>query len=112
VAIGSRNKRLLAVIQVMHDNLENPLGIDELVEQVGISRRQAERLFKRYLGISPSKYATQLRLDRGRSLLAETDMSITEIAIACGFGSTGNFSARFRQRFGVSPAFYLKSWNG
>ena len=59
--------------------------------------------FNRYLNITPVRYMNDLRLARGRSLLAETDMKVTEVAVACGYASTSHFSKSFRKKYGTSP---------
>jgi transcriptional regulator GlxA family with amidase domain len=102
-AISSRNPRVLSVLHAMHDNIETPLQLEELAENAGISRRQMERQFKQLLGEAPAETYRNIRLDRGRTLLMETDMSVTEVAVAAGFNSTGVFSRHFKARFGETP---------
>ena len=103
-SIGIRNAKLVGIINYLEEHLdEDELALDSVAEQYGTSRRQLERMFKDHVGVSPKRYLRDLRLLRGRSLLAETDMSVTEVAIACGFRSATNFSKRFRDAFGTSP---------
>lgn len=103
-SIGIRNAKLVGIINYLEEHLdEGELALDDVAEQYGTSRRQLERTFKDHVGVSPKRYLRDLRLLRGRSLLAETDMSVTEVAIACGFNSTTTFSKRFRDAFGTSP---------
>ena len=87
----------------MEANIEQPLMPSELANAIGISKRQLERLFQRYLGCTPSGYYTELRLLEGRRLLTQTSLKITDIALACGFPSPGYFSNRYRGLFGYSP---------
>ncbi|MEH6739465.1 MAG: helix-turn-helix domain-containing protein, partial [Sulfitobacter sp.] len=89
------------------DNIEEPIGIDELTGFTDISKRQIERLFKRYLGLSPAQYYKNIRLDYGRNLIVETDLSVNEISFACGFNSRTNFSKCYKQRFGESPSPFI-----
>lgn len=103
-AINTRNQRLIKLVRQMHDNIEEPLSLDELTSIANISKRQIERLFQRYLGVSPAQYYRNIRLDHGRNLIAETDMSITEITFACGFNSQAHFSKSYRKRFGNNPS--------
>lgn len=84
-------------------NLEEPIELDELANHVGVSRRQLERLFLKYLDCSPSRYYLQLRLVRARQLLKQTSMSILEIGAVCGFVSTPHFSKCYRGYYGVKP---------
>lgn len=74
-AINTRNPRILAVLRAMYDNIETPLSLAELAETAGISRRQIERQFKQLLGETTAQTYRNLRLDRARTLLIETNMS-------------------------------------
>jgi transcriptional regulator GlxA family with amidase domain len=63
-----------------------------------------ERQFRNVLNETPSRYYKGLRLEKARSLLFETDLSVTEVAVACGFNSANAFSKSYRAQFGTSPA--------
>ena len=102
--LQTRNPWLIAIVRLMHGNLETPLSKSQLAQKAGYSARHVERMFKHTLGISPCQYYKALRLDHARSLLAETEMSLFEIAAACGFESKGYFSRSFKQRFGFPPS--------
>lgn len=101
--IGTSQPKLTEAAELMQANIEEPLKPDELAAFVHISRRQLERLFKRYLKCTPTKYYLNLRLNAARRLLLQSNKSITDIAICCGFTSTTHFSKCYRQLFGVSP---------
>jgi transcriptional regulator GlxA family with amidase domain len=90
-------------IIVMEQHLENALSIPEIADEVEISHRQLNRLFMRYVGKSPAIYYRDIRLDRARGLVTQTDMPMSEIAIASGFASQVHFSRAYRERFGLSP---------
>ena len=100
---GMRNTHLAKAIQVMHDNLETPVSPAVIAKDLGISTRQLERLFGKYLNSSPKKYFMEMRLERARHLLLQSEASITEVAMACGFESPGHFSRVYRSAFGVTP---------
>lgn len=102
-AISSRNPSVLAVLRAMYDNIEVPLSLDELVEHVDISRRQIERQFKQLLDEAPAQTYRNIRLDRARTLLMETNLSVMEVAMATGFNSNNVFSRNYKERFGESP---------
>ena len=74
-----------------------------IAEEVGISTRQLERLFGRYLNTSPKRYMMEMRLHRARNLIVQTEQSIAEIAMACGFKSTSHFTKTFRAHYGRTP---------
>lgn len=110
VALGSRNPHLIGALQYMSEHLEEPLDIAELAEKLDISRRQLERLFKRYVGLSPNQVYFDLRLARAHALLNQTNMTVTEIAVATGFSSRSQLGLRFRQKYGMSPHAFRKGW--
>lgn len=100
---GMRNKHLARAIELMRDTLEDPISPALIASEIGISTRQLERLFGKYLNTSPKKYFLEMRLDRARHLLLQTEMSIVNVAMACGFQSPGHFSRVYRINFGVTP---------
>ncbi|MDF3416099.1 GlxA family transcriptional regulator [Sulfitobacter sp. M57] len=102
-AISSRNPRVLAVLRAMYENIENPLTLDELATHAGISRRQIERQFRQLLDEAPAQTYRNIRLDRARSLLMETDLSVEEIAVAAGFNARSLFSRHYKERYGETP---------
>ena len=95
--------KLLASINIMSDNIEAPLSQSELARKIGLSTRQIERLFLKYLDCAPSRYYLEMRLDRARTLLQQTCMSVTNVALATGFVSASHFSKSYRLRFGHAP---------
>jgi transcriptional regulator GlxA family with amidase domain len=102
--VGLYHENLIEAAALMEANIEEPLSLDEIAALVGVSRRQIERLFKRYVGQVPTKYYLDMRLRRARELLLQTAMSIMEIAVACGFQSPPHFSKCYRSLFGHTPS--------
>ncbi|WP_179402295.1 GlxA family transcriptional regulator [Burkholderia guangdongensis] len=100
---GVHNRKLIQVIGTMERNMESPPGPDALAAEVAITRRQLERLFSTTLDDTPTRFYLNLRLDRARELLQQTDMSVASVCVACGFESPSHFSRTYRARFGVSP---------
>ncbi|MDX5349302.1 MAG: helix-turn-helix domain-containing protein, partial [Paracoccaceae bacterium] len=101
--MSSRNPVLVATITLMNRHLDQPLSMEELAAAAGYSRRHLERLFRDAVGKSPGDFYRGLRLDRGRNLLSTTDMTLLEVAMACGFATVSHFSKSFRARFGTAP---------
>jgi len=101
--LGTRHDKLLQAAAYLEARIEEELDLDGCAAHLNLSRRQIERLFNRYLGLTPVRYMNDLRLARGRALLAETDMKVTDVAVACGYASTSHFSKSFRKKYGVSP---------
>ena len=95
--------KLIAIIEQMEHNLEEPLGREALAESVGLSTRQMERLFEKYLRKSPAKHYLELRLKRAQLLLMQTSMSILDVSVACGFVSASHFSKSYREMFKRPP---------
>jgi transcriptional regulator GlxA family with amidase domain len=101
--IGVRHPKLSQVIQMMEGNIEDPLSPADLADQVDMSTRQLERLFRRYLNRSPKRYYMELRLGKARNLLMQTDMSVINVALACGFASPSHFSKCYRSHYNTTP---------
>jgi transcriptional regulator GlxA family with amidase domain len=100
---GMRNVYLSQAIEMMRSHLDEPISPSAVALELGISTRQLERLFGKYLNTSPKKYYMEMRLERAQHLLLQTELSVIEIALACGFQSSGHFSRVFRRAFGVTP---------
>jgi transcriptional regulator GlxA family with amidase domain len=98
-----RHPRLSQVIREMEQNIEEPISPATLAADVGMSTRQLERLFRRYLNRSPKRYYMELRLGKARNLLMQTDMTIINVALACGFTSPSHFSKCYRAQYGTTP---------
>ena len=101
--IGVRHPKLSAVIQMMETNIEEPISPAVLAKDVGMSTRQLERLFRRYLNRSPKRYYMELRLQKARNLLMQTNMSVINVALACGFASPSHFSKCYRAHYDTTP---------
>ncbi len=101
--IGVRHPKLAQVIQMMEQNIEEPISPSLLAREVGMSTRQLERLFRRYLNRSPKRYYMELRLQKARNLLLQTDMSVINVALACGFASPSHFSKCYRAHYNTTP---------
>lgn len=99
-----RHPALLKAIAAMEASLDAPRPANDIARDVGVSCRQLERLFSTHLGQPPKRFHDGLRLDRGRQLMQQTDLSIAEISAACGFNSSRHFSKHYHRRFGVLPS--------
>jgi len=102
--IGVPNAHLIRCIELMEQNIEDPLSVPELCREVGISNRQMERLFRRFVNESPHSYYKSLRLVRARDLVLRTTMDIHQISVATGFRSGTHFARTYREKFGLSPS--------
>ena len=101
--LGVRHPKLGQVIQMMERNIEEPISPSILAKHVAMSTRQLERLFRRYLSRSPKRYYMELRLQKARNLLMQTDMSVINVALASGFASPSHFSKCYRAHYSTTP---------
>jgi AraC family transcriptional regulator, glycine betaine-responsive activator len=100
---GIRNEHLARAVEIMRTTLDAPVPPAAIAGRLGISVRQLERLFRDNLGLTPKQQYTEMRLERARSLLLQTEMSVTEVAVATGFESAGHFARVYRQAYGITP---------
>ncbi len=101
---GNLSQKLVAAVELMEANLEEPINQKELADYIGLSKRQLERLFNKYLECNPSRYYLQLRLQRAQQLLRQSSLSILEVSSVCGFVSTSHFSKSYKDLYGYSPS--------
>lgn len=90
-------------IALMEAHLEVPLAIPAICDAIGLSQRQLNRQFTRYVNKTPVLYYRDIRLDRARGLVTQTELPLAEVALASGFSSHVHFSRAYRDRFGLSP---------
>src|SRR2546427_1737185 len=79
-------------------------GVDALAARLGIGSRQLRRLFLRHLGATPIAVMKTRRLHFAKKLIDETDLPMSEIALAAGFGSVRRFNAAFQQTYKRTPS--------
>ena len=109
---GTSDRRLIAMLTAMEAAVEEPSPRAALAIRAGISLRQLERLCQSELGTSIGDVYMALRLDRAMEMLRATGMSVTEVAMACGFRSVAHFSRRFRQQHGRTPVAARRNRHG
>lgn len=90
--------------QIMASTIDEPLSCTKIAEMVGISERHLQRLFQQQLGSGMAQVYHMLRMERAHQLVQLTDLTITEVAVACGFSSLEVFSRTYRKAFNVSPS--------
>lgn len=95
--------RIIQAVKLMEEAIEFPLSVQKVSQKMGFSVRQLERTFNIAFDMSPSKFYRKLRVKRSRIILAETRMSLFEVACATGFASSSTLSKAFRDEFGESP---------
>ena len=96
--------RVNRAIDYVMRNLSEPLTLEDVAKVAHFSPYHFHRLFRALVGETLHDFATRVRFEAALSLLSHGDRrTLTEVALACGFGSSSNFSRSFRKRFGVSP---------
>ena len=106
VRYGIDDPRLAAMVQAMETHTEDVLQIGDLARIGGVSVRQAERLFRSGLDMTPIAFYLRMRLERAAQLVAYSNMSVRDAGLACGFSSIAQFSRQFKARYGVAPSRY------
>lgn len=95
--------KLQNIIEFMITNIEEPISMGKMSRIFGISVRQIERMFSRYLSTSPVKFYRREKLELSMKLIEHTNMPIVEIALACGYNTPSTFNKQFKAEFGMTP---------
>lgn len=93
------------VIGLMENNISEPLSIKEITQHLSVQHRTLERQFKNHLKCSPKEYYLKLRLIHAQNLLRQSSMSISNVALACGFCNASSFNKAYKNAFHYSPKF-------
>jgi len=100
----SKDPAVHKAMLLIEQHLQKPGPVSQCYELLGVGPRQLERRFQADIGISPSEYRTKLRLQRAEWLLSNSGMSVTEVAMECGFQDSSSLSRALKQRKGVNPS--------
>lgn len=104
------NDKLKEMLVYIHDHYAEPLSVQTIAASAYLSERACYRAFRELLHTTPTEYLQSYRLRAARRLLAETQLSITEIGQRCGLGSSSYFGHVFRQQTGCTPSQYREKW--
>jgi transcriptional regulator GlxA family with amidase domain len=99
-----REPRLARALGIMEAHMADPLPVERIARQAGVSPRHLQGLFHTHLGTSPAEHYRALRLALARRLLIETTRPALEIAAAAGFASAASFARAYRRLHGESPS--------
>jgi AraC family transcriptional regulator len=100
--------KLQQITDWMAEHVAEDVDLSRLAAQAGLSKFHFQRLFKRALGVSPSRYHINLRMDAARRLLRETKKSVVAVALEVGYASPSHFARLFRRETGLSPSDYRR----
>lgn len=102
--------QIASALAKMERDYAEPISISDLAASVYLSERHFRRQFENIYQQSPKTYLQNIRLNAAMEFLRQKEMSVTDIALACGFSDCNHFSRVFRQRFGISPTEYRKRY--
>ena len=107
--LGSETQRMVRrAMAYIHEHYAEPLAREDVASHVGVSARHLTRCFQQEVGLSPIAYINRYRVKQAKQLLEAGDSSITEVADAVGFASSGYFADAFRREVGMSPREYQR----
>lgn len=107
IAIG--DPEVAAALAFIHDHATEPIGVDDVVRHLDISRRNIEIRFQNLVGRTPHAELQRVRLQRARRFLLETNLPVPKIAEAVGYRTACYFIQVFRKEYGTTPARYRRS---
>lgn len=105
-------KRLKKMLSYIYANYQNDITVEDIARAASISKSECFRCFRSMIGKKPVEYLNEYRLKRALELLTTTDMQITEVCLACGFGHISYFGKLFREAYGMSPREYRSRYAG
>jgi AraC family transcriptional regulator len=103
---GLPKYRLRQAIDYINDNVDQDIKLANIAEVVGMSQYYFCHLFKQSMGIAPYQYVIQQRVERAKQLLQQTEVTISDIALECGFANQSHFTKHFRKFTGITPKAY------
>ena len=97
------------MIAYIDEHYAEKMTLDDIAAAGFVSKRTCGNMFDRFLYTPPMKYLNEYRLRKSIELLRGSDMTVTEIGLACGFSGASYYAEMFRRELGVSPSEYRKS---
>jgi AraC-like DNA-binding protein len=110
--LAGQRRALVRALADYDPEADGDFSLHGLAERLGLSSRQTARLVRGETGRSFRQLKADARLERARTLLASSELSILEVALRAGWNSTSQFHEAFRQRAGVTPARYRAAHRG
>jgi AraC-like DNA-binding protein len=106
---GNNDALMERIMRYVNENLSNPdYNVEQLTEDVGISRAQLHRKMKEITGVSTAEFIRNLRIEQAARLIREKKVNVTQVAYSVGFSNQAHFSTVFKRYFGMSPSEYAE----
>jgi AraC family transcriptional regulator len=109
---GLDSRQLELVTAAIAERLDEPISVSMLSSVVGLSRSYFSHAFRRSVGLTPHAHVVRSRIERAMTLMAHSEASLSEVALAVGFADQSHFSRVFRRLTGVTPAHWRRAHNG
>ena len=106
---ASKSRILSEALAIMSSHLDQSISIAEISRRVGTSHRSLDRLFQRHFGATPGQHFRKLRLSRAATLLTQTGLPVSEIALNCGFSTASHLGRYFRETYSQTPNQYRQA---
>jgi transcriptional regulator GlxA family with amidase domain len=107
-ARGLDARQLRLVIGAIHEKIAEPLSVSMLSSIAGLSRSHFSCAFRTSVGRTPHAHIVRLRIERAMKLMLDTNVPLSEIALATGFSDQAHFSNKFRRLAGTTPTQWRK----
>ena len=104
---GNDQQLIDRIMKVVNEMISDPdLNVESLSDKIGISRAHLNRKMKELMGVSPSDFIRNVRLQKSCEILRQSDIDVTQVAYAVGFTSQSHFSTAFKRVYGMTPREY------
>ena len=111
--VAVEDPEVSAAVRFIREHFTEPIGVENLLAEVSVSRRWLEHRFKRHFGCTPHQYICQTRVERAKQLLTGAEkLPLSQIAAACGFSETRHLRIVFQRITGLTPAQYRRKQGG
>lgn len=104
-----KQERMRIMLTYIHENYMNHILLQDIANQANVSSGECCRCFKDMILKTPNQYLMQYRISRATEFLNSTELSVTEVAMQCGFNDTSHFIQYFKKKTGMTPSEYRNS---
>ena len=107
--MAMKDQDIVKAVRYIRDHACSDITVDDVLDQLSISRSMFNRRFKKILGRSPKAEMIRVQIERARELLIDSDLPVQEIAESCGFQEPKYFIQVFHRRVGVTPLTFRRN---